>query len=88
MNNNPILKVENLQIDFPLEKETVRAVDSIGFVLNKGETLGIVGESGSGKSVTALSIMQLISYPGKISSGKINFKNNGKSASYKFNEIQ
>lgn len=77
MKENPILKIENLSIDFPLEKGNLRAVDSINFILNKGETLGIVGESGSGKSVSALSIMQLISHPGKISSGKIHFKNNG-----------
>jgi len=73
---NPILKVENLSIDFPSERGNLRAVDSVNFFLNKGETLGIVGESGSGKSVSALSIIQLISHPGKISSGKILFKNN------------
>lgn len=75
MLQNPILKIENLCIDFPLEKGNFRAVNSINLVLNKGETLGIVGESGSGKSVSALSIIQLISHPGKISSGNINFKN-------------
>ena len=73
---NPILKIENLSIDFPSDRGNLRAVDSVNFFLNKGETLGIVGESGSGKSVSALSIIQLISHPGKISSGKILFKNN------------
>lgn len=77
MKENPILKIENLSVDFPLEKGNLRAVDSVNFILNKGETLGIVGESGSGKSVSALSIMQLISHPGKISSGEIHFRNNG-----------
>ncbi len=77
MSQNHILKIENLSIDFPSERRSLRAVDSINFFLNKGETLGIVGESGSGKSVSALSIIQLISHPGKISSGTINFKNNG-----------
>src|SRR6266849_5316230 len=43
--------------------------------MNAGETLGIVGESGSGKSMTALSILNLVPEPGKISGGQILFKN-------------
>lgn len=77
MSENPILKIENLSIDFSSNRGNLRAVDAINFSLNKGETLGVVGESGSGKSVSALSIIQLISHPGKISSGNIYFKNNG-----------
>jgi microcin C transport system ATP-binding protein len=42
----------------------VRAVKGISFALDKGETLALVGESGSGKSVTALSVLQLLPYPG------------------------
>ena len=78
MKENKILKVDNLSVVFPQENEAFKAVDSISFFLNKGETLGIVGESGSGKSVSALSIIQLISAPGKIISGAINFKNKKK----------
>lgn len=73
MSKTTLLSIHQLSIDFHTKNETVNAVKNISFVLNKGETLGIVGESGSGKSVTSLSIMRLISNPGKISSGSINF---------------
>jgi oligopeptide/dipeptide ABC transporter ATP-binding protein len=51
----------------------VRAVDGVSFHLDKGELLGLVGESGCGKSITALSVMHLISPPGRIAGGEINF---------------
>ncbi|MDD5571677.1 MAG: ABC transporter ATP-binding protein [Bacteroidales bacterium] len=75
----PILKIDNLSVEFSSDGEIIKAVDNISFELNKGEILGIVGESGSGKSVTALSVLRLISCsPGKISSGEIIFqKQNG-----------
>ena len=65
MNNfgDPILKVNNLNVEFANESSTFKAVNNINFNLSEKETLAIVGESGSGKSVTALSIMQLLPYP-------------------------
>ncbi len=69
----PLLEVNNLCTEFSTEEEVIRAVDAISFSLNKGETLGIVGESGSGKSVTALSVLRLLSRHGKISGGSIKF---------------
>jgi peptide/nickel transport system ATP-binding protein len=55
-----LLEVNNLQVHFSSQSNTVEAVKQISFTIHRGETVGIVGESGSGKSVTALSIMQLL----------------------------
>ena len=69
-----VLEVRNLQVEFPGDDTTVKAVDGITFGLNRGETLGIVGESGSGKSVTALAVMGLLQTPGRVSGGEIWFR--------------
>jgi peptide/nickel transport system ATP-binding protein/oligopeptide transport system ATP-binding protein len=71
-----MLEVKNLSTYFYLEEAAIKAVDQVSFLLNKGETLGIVGESGSGKSTVALSIMRLITPPGKIVEGEIIFNGN------------
>ena len=72
MNNQKLLEVQDLVIEFTTDKGKVRAVDGISFSLNNSETLGIVGESGCGKTVTALSLLKLIpSPPGKIIQGHI-----------------
>jgi len=52
----------------------VKAVDSISLELKEGEVLGLVGESGCGKSVTLLSILGLVPYPGKITGGEVRFE--------------
>jgi peptide/nickel transport system ATP-binding protein len=71
---NPILQVKNLHASFDTIDGEVQAVRGISFDLNAGEVIGLVGESGSGKSVTALSIMRLLSESGKITSGEILFR--------------
>jgi oligopeptide/dipeptide ABC transporter ATP-binding protein len=68
-----LLEINNLQTQFPTRDGLVRAVDGVTFHIDSGELLGVVGESGCGKSITALSIMRLISPPGKIVSGEIIF---------------
>ncbi|MDD9379509.1 ABC transporter ATP-binding protein [Streptomyces sp. ZAF1911] len=55
----PLLQVRDLQVTFTTPRGSVRAVDSLGFTVEAGRTLGIVGESGSGKSVTSLAVMGL-----------------------------
>ena len=68
-----LLEIKNLFTGFQTEDAHVKAVNDISFTIGKGETVGVVGESGSGKSVTALSIMRLVSSSGKISGGEIIF---------------
>lgn len=69
-----LLEVHNLQTHFPTRAGLVKAVDGVSFTIGEGELLGLVGESGCGKSITALSVMRLISPPGKIVGGSIRFK--------------
>ncbi len=71
----PLLDIKGLKTYFFTRKGVVKAVDGVDLSLNEGETLGLVGESGCGKTVTALSIMRLISEPiGRITEGSINFE--------------
>ncbi|MFZ5819411.1 MAG: ABC transporter ATP-binding protein [Chloroflexota bacterium] len=69
----PLLEVKNLKTYFYTEDGTVRAVDGVNFEVYPGEVVGLVGESGCGKSVTSLSVMRLISAPGKVEAGEILF---------------
>jgi oligopeptide/dipeptide ABC transporter ATP-binding protein len=66
-----ILEVENLITEFKLSSGVLRAVDEVSFPVQKGKVLGLVGESGCGKTVTALSILKLVDFPGQISGGRI-----------------
>lgn len=72
---NELLKVENLKTYFFTRKGVIKAVDDVSFSLSRKRTLGVVGESGSGKSITALSILRLLEIPGDIVDGNIIFKN-------------
>ena len=69
-----LLEVDGLRTHFFTNDGVVKAVDGISFTVNPGETLGIVGESGCGKSMTSLSIMRLLSKPGRTVAGRILFK--------------
>ena len=86
MDNNIILDVKNLNVDFISEGKSYNVLKNISFELPKGRVLGIVGESGCGKSVTVNSIMNLLPSNFKISSGEINFNNDG--STVKLNELQ
>ena len=56
-----LLEVKNLKVSFKVGKKKLAAVENVEFSLDKGKVIGIVGESGCGKSVTATSILRLVS---------------------------
>ena len=70
-----LLKINNLQTSFFTSDGEVRAVDGVTFDIEEGKTMGLVGESGCGKSVTALSVMRLLSKGiGKVIGGEILYR--------------
>ena len=69
-----LLKVTDLKTQFKTESGLVKAVDGVSYYLDEQEIIGLVGESGCGKSVSQLSVMQLISAPGKIAGGQVVFE--------------
>lgn len=69
-----LLEIENLEVVYETDKETVHAVNGISFHIDRGETIGIVGETGAGKTTTALSILRLLpERTGKITNGSIKY---------------
>ena len=72
----PLLKVENLRVEFNTRRGVLVAVENISFEVMPGEVFGIVGESGAGKSLTGQAIIGLLEPPGRIGAGQIHL--NGK----------
>jgi len=70
-----LLRVEDVSTRFFTEEGQINAVEEVSFTVREGEVFGIVGESGSGKSVTALSLVDLVESPGRVTDGEIWFRN-------------
>ena len=68
-----LIDVENLKLYFMTRRGPAKAVDNIGFAIDKKKTLGLIGESGCGKTTTAMSLMKFIKPPGEIVGGSIRF---------------
>jgi len=68
-----MLEVKGMKTSFFTHVGEVKAIRGVDFYLDKGEAVGIVGESGSGKSVTSLSVMKLLQFPGKLTGGEVLF---------------
>jgi len=74
MLGDPLLRVEDLRVEFPSEDGVVHAVDGVSYEVHSGRTLGIVGESGSGKTVSSLTTLGLTRREGARISGRIMFE--------------
>ena len=74
MSETPLLQVKNLHTSFFTDAGDVRAVNGISYNLDAGRVLGIVGESGSGKSVSAYSVMRILTDTGRVTEGEVLFK--------------
>jgi oligopeptide/dipeptide ABC transporter ATP-binding protein len=68
-----LLEVRDLRTTYSTRAGIVQAVTGVDLTVARGEVLGLVGESGCGKSVTSLSILGLITRPGRIESGEARF---------------
>jgi len=68
-----LLQVDDLHTYFSTKEGIVKAVNGVSLSLDEGKVLGLVGESGSGKTVTALSILRLVPFPGEIVRGEITY---------------
>src|SRR3990172_159376 len=69
-----ILEIDDLRTHFHDRKVILKALDGVSLKLERGEILGVVGESGCGKTTLALSILNLVPYPGFIESGRVLFQ--------------
>jgi len=68
-----LLDIERLRVEFGSDDAPFVAVDDVDLAVDAGEIVGIVGESGSGKSVTALALMGLIDFPGRVRANRLAF---------------
>jgi dipeptide transport system ATP-binding protein len=69
----PLLEIERLNVRFGGTRSPVIAVEDLDLTLDAGEIVGFVGESGSGKSVTALAVMGLVEFPGRVAARRLRF---------------
>ena len=73
VDNDVVLEVRDLSVDFQVGGTAVPAVSGVSFAVHRGEVLALVGESGSGKSVSSLSVLGLLAPNARVQ-GSIRFK--------------
>ncbi|MEL0069099.1 MAG: ABC transporter ATP-binding protein [Gammaproteobacteria bacterium] len=72
--NIPLLKIQNLCVDYVTDQGNARAVNNVDLEIHPGETVGLAGESGCGKSTLAFAIANLHCAPALITGGEILFE--------------
>ena len=68
-----LLEIKDLHVHFFSREGVIKALNGVSLTLHEGKVLGLVGESGAGKSVTALAILRLLPFPGRIIQGEVLF---------------
>jgi dipeptide transport system ATP-binding protein len=68
-----LVEITDLRVEFGSLRNPIVAVEGVDLTVAKGEIVGLVGESGSGKSVTALALMNLVDFPGRVSAARMIF---------------
>lgn len=74
--DDPVLRIEGLDAQFDTPEGAVKAVRDVSLTLRRGTTLALTGESGAGKTSVGLAVLDLLPYPGRITSGAIYFEGN------------
>ena len=69
----PLLAIEGLRIEFGTPADPLVAVKDVGLTVGPGEIVGLIGESGSGKSLTCRSVLRLLTPPGRVTRGRVEF---------------
>jgi len=70
---NELVVIEDLHVDFGTPARPLPAVEGLDLAIDEGEIVALVGESGSGKSVTALALMDLVDFPGRVRARRMTF---------------
>jgi peptide/nickel transport system ATP-binding protein len=70
----PLIRIENLKVQYLSPRGPVRAVDGVSFAIRPGEVIGLAGESGCGKSTVAQAILRTLQPPAVITSGRVLFE--------------
>ncbi len=73
MTSVPLVDIRGLRVEFGPSAHPFPAVDGVDLAIQAGEIVGLVGESGSGKSVTALALMGLVDFPGRVRAERLAF---------------
>ncbi len=75
MENDNLLELRNLFVEFHTDDAIVHAVNGVDLTLKKGETLGLVGETGAGKTTIARTILGILPKPqGEVTGGEVIFE--------------
>jgi ABC-type dipeptide/oligopeptide/nickel transport system ATPase component len=69
-----LLDVRDVHTHFFTREGVVRALNGVTLRLRRSSVVGLLGESGAGKSLTALSILRIVPYPGEVVDGEIFFE--------------